>query len=362
MAQLGTGLAGTDFHHNDEADIMLTPIETLILHSDWHSAPYRKRLGCERRYRTKAKAPGHVPNKLREGNIMAIRLQFINVVVPLKNIEKKCTSIGGWNGFLATEGSFGWYDKYLYRTGAMTPMDAKAIVDKFEQYGLTPIGDIDGIKTWKDICVVDYLMGPTLPCSWIEYENDYVWLRDTPRGKIVGPRKQRARKKPVDIATEENPKKSINIIFEFLKSWEDKEFISREHNPDDLYNSYNEIRDLFKKYPFQRRELYMIVSSNETQSNASRGTCTLHGAEKLLGLYPTEYSAIENADEYMKFIDDRYLIRLLLLENMSTLNLADIPIEEYPTERDVENMKLVRDSAEVIVVYDNYQVEFAKLQ
>ncbi len=101
--------------------------------------------------------------KDKEGVLMAVQLQFINVIVPIKNIEEKCLSIGGWSGFLELEGDAGWYDEHLYRTEAMNPMDTESIVKKIESYGLTPTEHIDGEMYWKDLCVVDSFAGPHPP-------------------------------------------------------------------------------------------------------------------------------------------------------------------------------------------------------
>ena len=42
---------------------------------------------------------------------------------------------------------------------------------------------------WKDLCVVDQLRGPTLPCEWIEFDRqeNCVWLKGSERGEVVGP-------------------------------------------------------------------------------------------------------------------------------------------------------------------------------
>ena len=123
---------------------------------------------------------------------MAILLEFINVIIPIKNIER-CQSIGGFAGLLEKEteaiGRRVWHDDYLYRDGAMNPEDAKDIVQFWEAQGLTTHAAVDGAPQWIDICVVDYFGGPTLPCSWLEHDSTSysVWLSGTPPGKVIGP-------------------------------------------------------------------------------------------------------------------------------------------------------------------------------
>ena len=60
----------------------------------------------------------------------------------------------------------------LFRVSAMSPADTRAYCDHMESKGLTGIVQINGKETWADFCVVDYLMGPTLRCSWLEMNRD----------------------------------------------------------------------------------------------------------------------------------------------------------------------------------------------
>jgi len=64
---------------------------------------------------------------------MAIKLEFINLIIPIMHIMR-CTSIGGFKGYLKTEshniGHIIWYDDYLVREGAMNPMDIGDMIDE----------------------------------------------------------------------------------------------------------------------------------------------------------------------------------------------------------------------------------------
>lgn len=123
---------------------------------------------------------------------MAIVLEFINVIIPINNIDR-CKSIGGFEGYLELEGhNIGetiWYDDHLVREGAMNPMDVEDIIDIWAERGLNPVVGSGSEKRFKDLCVIDSFGGLTLPCNWIEFDSKehVAWHEDKPRGKIVGP-------------------------------------------------------------------------------------------------------------------------------------------------------------------------------
>jgi len=122
---------------------------------------------------------------------VAVQLEFINVIVPIKNIEK-CEKIGGWKGFLERNqglmGETDWCDDHLFRTGAMNPLDLQDIVEDWKGYGLQPLCEENGVKLWNDLCVIDSANGLTLPCDWIELdlERRCAWIKGSPEGPIVG--------------------------------------------------------------------------------------------------------------------------------------------------------------------------------
>lgn len=123
---------------------------------------------------------------------MAIRLEFISVVIPIENIER-CLTVGGFRRYIESQAYFigltSWYDDYLYREGAMNSMDAKSLVQSWERRGLRGLIGDGVTREWADLCVVDYFNGPTRPCSWLEHdrENHCVYMAGKPRGDIVGP-------------------------------------------------------------------------------------------------------------------------------------------------------------------------------
>ena len=122
---------------------------------------------------------------------MAVKLEFINILIPVRNIER-CASIGGFKGYLERRvgllGEIEWHDEHLFRTGVMNPMEIGDVVDEWEEYGLTPVIEEGGTRKWGDICVVDSAGGPTLPCDWIEFDlaERCAWLKGTAKGTVVG--------------------------------------------------------------------------------------------------------------------------------------------------------------------------------
>lgn len=122
---------------------------------------------------------------------MAVFCEFSNVIIPISNIEKVYK--GGFKQFKIDysemfNGRY-WYDEYLFRDGAMNSYDIKAICEMCEQKGLVGSDQKDGVKCWKDFCVVTELLGPTLPCDWIVFDSETcsVHHKGNNIGVIVGP-------------------------------------------------------------------------------------------------------------------------------------------------------------------------------
>lgn len=104
---------------------------------------------------------------------MAIRCEFIDFIIPIKNIDLvypggfikyKQDHIQGFSGRL-------WHDEFLFRDGAMSPRDIEVLVQEWEALGLQGVVEINGKKQWKDFCISEGMFGgPTLPCNWLEYD------------------------------------------------------------------------------------------------------------------------------------------------------------------------------------------------
>lgn len=119
---------------------------------------------------------------------MAIELNFISIVIPIKNIEE-LTNLGGVEGAMNHWNGFGepLHDDHLFKESRMNPLDVEQAVNFWESQGLTQYKYVDGRKEWADLCVVDHFLGPTLPCDWLEYDprTSTAWLKGTERGEVV---------------------------------------------------------------------------------------------------------------------------------------------------------------------------------
>jgi len=129
---------------------------------------------------------------------MAIALEFIDFIVPISVIHQKYP--GGWDQCLKDHepliGGRVWFDEHLLRNGAMNPGDNESLIDEWTALGFQPIEERDGEKVWKDCCVVESMFGgATLPCDWLEIDNDVrsAWLKGTTPGPIQQRQKRSAK-------------------------------------------------------------------------------------------------------------------------------------------------------------------------
>ncbi len=105
---------------------------------------------------------------------MAVLVEGISVIVRRAAIDAHFP--GGWNGFARNAPNRTLCaDADLARVGFMSPDDVKSFVQDLERHGLK---FSDG-KLAVDLVVVDQVMGPTIPCSWVEFGS--VQLKD---GKV----------------------------------------------------------------------------------------------------------------------------------------------------------------------------------
>ena len=112
------------------------------------------------------------PTAARKG-IVAIALEFIDLVIPIARIRESYP--GGWEqcirDYAALLGRRVWYDQHLFRDGAMSPLEAQALVEGWTVLGFEPTGTRREALYWKDLCVVDWVEGgPTLACDWLTFD------------------------------------------------------------------------------------------------------------------------------------------------------------------------------------------------
>ena len=122
---------------------------------------------------------------------MAVRLEFIDVLVPVHVIEERYP--GGFQQCLADHrpliGRRIWHDGQLLRDGALDPKGAMALVEGWQALGVEPLMWVDRKLAWKDVCVVDTAAGgPTIACDWLDWDpkQRVAWLRGAARGVVVG--------------------------------------------------------------------------------------------------------------------------------------------------------------------------------
>jgi hypothetical protein len=122
---------------------------------------------------------------------VAVRLEFIDVLVPVHVIEEKYP--GGFAQCLADHrpliGRRMWHDGRLLRDGALDPARARALVEGWQALGIEPLQWVNKRLAWKDVCVVDTTAGgPTVVCDWLEWDpkRRVAWLRGETRGEAVG--------------------------------------------------------------------------------------------------------------------------------------------------------------------------------
>ena len=112
---------------------------------------------------------------------MAIALEYINFIVPISTIEKRYP--GGLQQCLKDHahliGGRVWYDKYLFRDGAMSECD---ICDTIREWIMRDF------EPGMDICIVVPLEDPPnrYGCDWIELAPNkrIAWLKGTEQGEV----------------------------------------------------------------------------------------------------------------------------------------------------------------------------------
>jgi len=127
---------------------------------------------------------------------LAIALEFIDVVVPVAKIRDLYP--GGWEQCLSDYstllGRRVWYDRYLFRDGAMSPPEVRLLVEGWTVLGFVATETRQGRQYWKDLCVVESrLGGPTRPCDWLTFDGAkrIAYLAGTDPGTLIWRRRPR---------------------------------------------------------------------------------------------------------------------------------------------------------------------------
>jgi hypothetical protein len=100
---------------------------------------------------------------------MAIPTEFINFIVPIEVIKAKYP--GGWENCLLDHSHLlqgrCWHDDFLFRNGAMNPMDMERVGKRWEEMGFVSTREVGGKTKWADFCVYEGLFGSAYECDWL---------------------------------------------------------------------------------------------------------------------------------------------------------------------------------------------------
>lgn len=105
---------------------------------------------------------------------MAIELAYMNLVIPIENIEKHYP--GGFDQYKKDNEGKMEHDDYIVMKSAMDMETIESYAKECEAFGLVGVVEKDGIKQWQDFCIVDIV--PTLPCDWLVDHNPEVCHKD----------------------------------------------------------------------------------------------------------------------------------------------------------------------------------------
>jgi hypothetical protein len=114
---------------------------------------------------------------------MAVNIQFLNLLIPISKIDKYYK--GGFEQYKIDRKNNFESDDYLVKEGAMSSYDIENMVNDWEKLGLKPFVDINGKNKWEDVCVVDQLCGLTLPCEWVQINNNGTASYKMPKTKAL---------------------------------------------------------------------------------------------------------------------------------------------------------------------------------
>ncbi|MDC0719059.1 hypothetical protein [Nannocystis bainbridge] len=116
---------------------------------------------------------------------MAVRIQFTTLLI---RIDRLLAVDPDGVAAITSRWSPSWRDEHLLAVAFMD-MGARDLAAELEGKGLVLRDTSTGERVWRDIAVVDYYDGPTLPCAWLEHDpaEHVAWLAGTVPGPIAGP-------------------------------------------------------------------------------------------------------------------------------------------------------------------------------
>lgn len=104
---------------------------------------------------------------------MALRLHDMNSIVIRIDRLYACTEIGNVERFLDEQAKGGIevqrYDDILVIPGSQNAIDGQIMLNKLQNFGLQLTRIVKGVQQWCDVCIIDSVTGPSLPCPWLEW-------------------------------------------------------------------------------------------------------------------------------------------------------------------------------------------------
>ena len=104
--------------------------------------------------------------------IVAVAIEFLNMIIPVAEIEKKYP--GGWEQCREDTGcdmpgNTSWSDGQLLRLGTMSEMTLQLMGDEWASMGFKGFFGRGDKKRWRDFCQFGSLTGPIL-CDWLSFD------------------------------------------------------------------------------------------------------------------------------------------------------------------------------------------------
>ncbi|MGE3550961.1 MAG: YqiA/YcfP family alpha/beta fold hydrolase [Geobacter sp.] len=105
---------------------------------------------------------------------MSVKLEHMNSIIIRIDRLYGCPGIPSVARFLDDQisNAFGCQrdEHLLVMPGGADPISLNLLLDYFKQQGLKLNKKLKGVQCWEDVCIIDSATGPTLPCSWLEWD------------------------------------------------------------------------------------------------------------------------------------------------------------------------------------------------